>query len=286
MSREHSAEDKRSIKKTRSKDKQPDKHRPTGPSADVGGVLRLQQSVGNQAVQRLLAQRSSDDAFDLDDETTNRINRERGGGQSLDDGVQQQLGATMDHDFSDVQVHTSPEANALNRQLQAKAFTTGRDVFFKEGAYDPGSSGGQELIAHELTHVVQQSSGTVGSSGGGMTVNAAGDVYEQEADAVAKQAVKATGREAGVQATGSEGAQRQAVEDEISAKRDDVQRQEEEEEMAMTKRDDVQRQEEEEEMAMTKRDDVQRQEEEELEEMAMTKRDDVQRQEELPEEEL
>ena len=48
------------------------------------------------------------------------------------------------------------KADQLNRSVQARAFTTGKDVFFKQGEYNPGSRGGQELIAHELTHVVQQ----------------------------------------------------------------------------------------------------------------------------------
>ena len=146
----------------------------------------LQQTIGNRAVQRLLAQRSGEGPFDLDDETASRINRERGGGQSLDSSVQAKMGNATGQDFSDVKVHTGSESHALNEQLSAKAFTTGSDIFFREGAYDPGSSGGQELLAHELTHVVQQRSGSVGGGGGGMTVNAPGDSYEQEADSVAK----------------------------------------------------------------------------------------------------
>ena len=51
----------------------------------------------------------------------------------------------MGYDFSDVHVHTSPEADALNRDLSAQAFTTGNDIYFREGAYDPNSSSGQEL---------------------------------------------------------------------------------------------------------------------------------------------
>lgn len=92
----------------------------------------------------------------------------------------------MGQDFSGVRVHTSPEADNLNRQLGAKAFTTGSDTFFRNGAYDPYSSSGQMLIAHELTHTVQQASGAVGGSGGKMTVRAPGDAFEREADAVAK----------------------------------------------------------------------------------------------------
>lgn len=64
----------------------------------------------------------------------------------------------MGVDFSRVKVHTDAKSDQLNRSIQAKAFTTGQDVFFRHGAYDPSSRGGQELIAHELTHVVQQGS--------------------------------------------------------------------------------------------------------------------------------
>jgi Domain of unknown function (DUF4157) len=156
------------------------------PGGEQATLATFQQQLGNRAVQRMLAQRSGDGSFDLDDDTADRINRERGGGQSLDSNVQTKMSESTGQDFSDVKVHTGPESHALNEQLSAKAFTTGSDVFFREGAYDPGSSGGQELLAHELTHVVQQRSGSVGDGGGGMTVNAPGDSYEQEADSVAK----------------------------------------------------------------------------------------------------
>ncbi len=62
----------------------------------------------------------------------------------------------MGSDFSRVKVHTDQTADTLNRSIQARAFTTGNDVFFRQGEYNPQSRGGQELIAHELTHVVQQ----------------------------------------------------------------------------------------------------------------------------------
>jgi Domain of unknown function (DUF4157) len=152
--------------------------------------------LGNRAIQRLIAQRSGDGAFDLDDATAGRINSARSGGQALDTSVQTKLGESMGADFSGVRVHTGGESHQLNEQLNAKAFTTGSDIFFRDGAYSPQSSGGQELLAHELTHVVQQSSGAVsgGAGGGGsaMTVNAPGDRFEQEADSVAKSVTSAT----------------------------------------------------------------------------------------------
>lgn len=157
------------------------------PSA-VQSINTLQNQVGNRAVQRMLVQRSGDGAFELDDDTAGRINQQRGAGQALDTGVQRQMGGAMGHDFGGVRVHTSGEAHHLNEQVGAVAFTTGSDIFFREGAYNPGSSSGQELLAHELTHVVQQSSGAV-PGGDKMTVNAPGDSFEQEADATARSAL-------------------------------------------------------------------------------------------------
>ena len=85
-----------------------------------------------------------------------RINTTRGGGQPMADGVRGTMEGAFGADFNDVRVHTNSEADVLNRQLNAKAFTTGQDIYFREGEYDPGTGAGRELLAHELTHVVQQ----------------------------------------------------------------------------------------------------------------------------------
>jgi hypothetical protein len=84
------------------------------------------------------------------------IQSARGSGQSLDPNLQDKMGQAMGADFSGVKVHTDSQSDQLNKSIQAKAFTTGQDVFFRQGAYNPSSASGQELIAHELTHVVQQ----------------------------------------------------------------------------------------------------------------------------------
>jgi hypothetical protein len=147
-------------------------------------VRRLQRLYGNRYVQRVVEQaqrRGSGEGFTLDDETAGRINRARGGGQSLDSAVQAQMSETLGHDFSGVRVHTDAEADALNLQLSARAFTTGHDIFFRRGAYETRSSSGRGLIAHELSHVVQQSTGQASGSGSGMSVQPAGDAFEQEA---------------------------------------------------------------------------------------------------------
>ncbi|MFM7600894.1 MAG: DUF4157 domain-containing protein, partial [Pseudanabaena sp.] len=84
------------------------------------------------------------------------IQSARGSGQSLDANLQAKMGQVMGADFSGIRVHTDSQSDQLNKSIQAKAFTTGQDVFFRQGAYNPSSTSGQELIAHELTHVVQQ----------------------------------------------------------------------------------------------------------------------------------
>ena len=209
----------------------PEKKRPGG---EMSPLANLQQTVGNRAVQRLIAQRKGDGAFSLDEETAGRINSARGGGQTLDPGLAEGMGQTMGHDFGGVRVHDSSEADALSQQLHARAFTTGQDIFFREGTYNPGSGDGQKLIAHELTHVVQQSSGAAGSGLGRMAVHGPNDVFEQEADKVADQAVQKQEEEEDVQAQEEE---------------EDVQAQEEEEDVQMQEEEEeVQAQEEEEEL--------------------------------------
>ncbi|ESA38846.1 sh3 domain-containing protein [Leptolyngbya sp. Heron Island J] len=77
----------------------------------------------------------------------------RGGGQPLSDQTRAFMEPRFGADFSDVRVHETAD---LANVIQAQAFTHGQDVYFNSGKYNPGSSGGKELLAHELTHVVQQ----------------------------------------------------------------------------------------------------------------------------------
>jgi Domain of unknown function (DUF4157) len=105
----------------------------------------------------------------------------RGGGTSLDSGVQERLSDSLG-DLSDVRVHTDDTADRLNRSVSARAFATGTDVYFARGEYNPGSAAGDKLIAHELAHVVQQRGAP---SSGPLTVSEPGDAMETEADSVA-----------------------------------------------------------------------------------------------------
>lgn len=96
----------------------------------------------------------------LDGGIEQSIRRAKGGGESLEPGVQRQMESGFGASFGGVRIHRDAMADNLTRSIQAKAFTTGKDIFFKRGEYNPGSSAGKELLAHELTHTVQQ--GAVG----------------------------------------------------------------------------------------------------------------------------
>jgi hypothetical protein len=77
----------------------------------------------------------------------------------LDAAVQADMGARLGHDFGAVRVHTDAMAAASARQLNARAFTVGRDIVFGAGQFAPSTPAGRALLAHELAHVVQQRRG-------------------------------------------------------------------------------------------------------------------------------
>lgn len=90
-----------------------------------------------------------------------QLAQQKGGGQLLSDETRAFMEPRFGADFSNVRVHETPD---LANAIQAQAFTHGQDIYFNSGKYNPGSSGGKELLAHELTHVMQQSSADLSSS--------------------------------------------------------------------------------------------------------------------------
>ncbi len=94
--------------------------------------------------------------FDVAPEVEGRIGRMQGGGHALPEVERSLFESRMGYDFSQVRIHTGPEAVQTSREISAHAYTIGRDIAFSEGAYRPGTETGRKLMAHELTHVVQQ----------------------------------------------------------------------------------------------------------------------------------
>jgi hypothetical protein len=175
--------------------------RAAGPAA---GVMRMQRALGNAMVQRMLVQRAAEaPAGEVPAEVEDGIHAARGGGGSLDPGTRGAMESALGADFSGVRVHTDARADSLSRALGARAFTTGRDVFFRQGEFSPATPGGQKLIAHELTHVVQQAATPVQRR---LTLGAEGDAYEREAESLAERV--AAGSAGAVGMGGGAGVQR------------------------------------------------------------------------------
>jgi hypothetical protein len=194
----------------------------------------LQRQFGNRYVQRVVASAMSEESDGgVKPHVERAIESSRGGGQSLDSGIQAHMGRALDADFSGVRVHTNSDADALNQALGARAFTTEQDIYFREGDYNLGTSKGRELLAHKLTHVVQQNPDRIltrsdddGSQSGcrcGMsrsagplmrlTVSQPTDQYEQEADRVATAVIQQEHR-GGIGTSWTESIHRQTPEEE------------------------------------------------------------------------
>jgi Domain of unknown function (DUF4157) len=158
------------------------------PAPPETALTRLASDIGNQAFTSTVAREGSGitPSGTVTSDVQDAINTTRGGGSTLDAGVQSRFADTHG-DLSDVRVHTDDHADNLNRAVSARAFATGTDVYFSKGEYSPGSAAGDELLAHELTHVVQQRGAP---TSGPLSVSNPGDAMETEADEIASQATK------------------------------------------------------------------------------------------------
>ncbi|WP_147676388.1 eCIS core domain-containing protein [Algibacter pacificus] len=93
-----------------------------------------------------------------DDSSTleSNLSNSKGGGSPLPQNTKNEMESGFGTDFSGVRVHNDSNAVQMNKQLGAQAFTNGNDIYFNEGKYNPTSNSGKHLLAHELTHTVQQ----------------------------------------------------------------------------------------------------------------------------------
>ena len=150
---------------------------------DGAGILGLQRAVGNSGVGAMLEEERSP----VHDVVGS------GGGSPLAPDVKGEMESRLGHDFSDVRVHNDSQAHESARSVNAHAYTVGSNVVFQRDSFDPSSSEGKTMLAHELTHVVQQRSGPVDgtSTGGGIKVSDPSDRFEREASANAERAMSA-----------------------------------------------------------------------------------------------
>ncbi len=94
----------------------------------------------------------------------NSLNSSKGGGAPMSQNTQSQMESGFGADFSGVRIHTNNSAEEMSQNLNAQAFTHGNDIYFNSGKYNPDTSQGKHLLAHELTHTIQQGSSKVQTS--------------------------------------------------------------------------------------------------------------------------
>ncbi|MGC9524635.1 MAG: eCIS core domain-containing protein, partial [Limnospira sp.] len=95
-------------------------------------------------------------AFEADQDIERRLKAKKGSGNPLPEDTRDFMESRFGQDFGKVRVHTDGDAAWMNQELEAKAFTYGEDIYFNAGEYNPESEQGKKLLAHELTHTVQQ----------------------------------------------------------------------------------------------------------------------------------
>ena len=104
-------------------------------------------------------QTKGEDSSAVSNSLSNQISSSKSNGSNMDDSTESFMSSRFGTNFNQVKIHTDNEAIQMNRELKAKAFTVGNDIYFNEGQYQPGSDGGKHLLAHELVHTVQQGKG-------------------------------------------------------------------------------------------------------------------------------
>jgi hypothetical protein len=159
----------------------------TAERTPFAAVLALQRPAGTAAVAGLLAQPSATDSAGVQ-----AVLRQTG--RPLPEPVRAEMQARLGADFSDVRVHADRAADESARAINAQAYTAGSHIVFQHGHYDPASRRGRYVLAHELTHVVQQRAGRVAGTdhGDGLRISHPADRFERAAESTADRVMRGT----------------------------------------------------------------------------------------------
>ena len=120
----------------------------------------VNKMAGEEAEEEEVQTKSSGNARTAGTGLTQQLRSKSGRGKGLPQNTKAEMESSFGNDFSEVNIHTDQEAITMNKELGAQAFTHGKDVYFNSGKYNPETTEGKHLLAHELTHVVQQQGGT------------------------------------------------------------------------------------------------------------------------------
>jgi hypothetical protein len=158
-------------------------------------VLLLQRAAGNAAVASTLGDT-------VDGTLVHSVVGQGGGGEPLEPTLRQAMESSLGADLSDVRVHTDARASRSAQDVQADAYTAGNHVVFQRQQYQPDTDAGLHMLAHELTHVVQQRTGPVDGTPapGGISLSDPGDPFEQAAERSAARIVRSVGGVGGIAA--------------------------------------------------------------------------------------
>ena len=152
---------------------------PEGATPPADGVIQRKCDCGGECPTCKAAAHAAHDVPPIVHENLHSI------GQPLDTASRTFFERRFGHDFSRVKVHNDTRAHASARAVHAAAYTVGTDITFGAGQYQPGTVAGKQLLAHELTHVVQQKHATAVPQAGGLKLGAPAGAAEQEASQIA-----------------------------------------------------------------------------------------------------
>jgi Domain of unknown function (DUF4157) len=168
-------------------------HRPEAPEAfhdERPSLERLASGIGNRGMGQLISRMSQGEGIlsggRVHPDVQAAIAATQGGGNALDRSVATTLSSSMGTPLEGVRVHTDDGAAAMARAVTARAFTVGNDIYFGRGEYRPGTPDGNELIAHEVAHTIQQRGAPLD---GPLMVSQPGDALERDAEAAARHAI-------------------------------------------------------------------------------------------------
>lgn len=125
-------------------------------STDESGSVQRKCQDCEQGEEKKIQKRAEKSSSDISPSIENTLHATKGGGRSLPAHTLTQMEAAFGADFSKVRIHDNSTAVQMNKNLNAQAFAHGNDIYFNSGKYDTNSVSGQHLLAHELTHTIQQ----------------------------------------------------------------------------------------------------------------------------------
>jgi len=121
-----------------------------------------EKNIQRKPLASFIQRKESGGGITASDNVSSQINSGKGNGNRMDASTRSFMEGRFGADFSSVKIHTGNESIQMSRELNAKAFTVGNDIYFNDGEYQPQSNNGKHLLAHELTHTIQQSGSSKG----------------------------------------------------------------------------------------------------------------------------